>query len=133
MKIHTQFFTQKMSQSTVFANCNFKKKFGTGGQDFDVIDLMAGTTPTPIYTFSSTDREFCFSVTITDDMRFEAHEGFTVLARENPPSYSDLELFIIQNDTVTIWIEDTDRKLFSVYAFEGCMISVVTCCEASCC
>ena len=96
-----------------------------------MINLL--TRPTPIYIFSFTNREFCFSVTITNDVRLEADEVFTVLAHENPPFYTDLESFIIQNDTVTIWIEDTDRKLFSVYAFEGCMISVVTWCEAPCC
>ena len=122
-----------MSQSTVLANCNFNIFFDTGGQDFDVINFMAGTTPTPIHTFSSTNRDFCFNVTITNDMRFEANEVFTVLARENPPFHGDLESFIIQNDTVTITVEDTDRKLFSVYIFESCMISVVTWCEAPCC
>ena len=80
------------------------------------------------FQFNSTDREFCFRVNITDDMSFEVNEVFTVVARENVTDQS----VILQNDTVTITVEDTDRKLFSVYIFEGCMISVVTWCEAPC-
>ena len=59
--------------------------------------------------FSSTDREYCFSVTISDDMRYEANEVFTVVASglfdENPLS--------VTNDTVRITVEDADRT-FSV-------------------
>ena len=66
-------------------------------------------------------------MTITDDNQFEANEMFSVVARENPPSYSDIQSFVIQSDTVIITIEDTDRTF---YAFEGCILCVVIWCEA---
>ena len=73
-----------------------------------MIDL---TQPISIFTFSVTDREFCFSVTIIDDIQFEANEVFTIVARENPPLYTDIALFMIPTDTVQITVEDTDSKL----------------------
>ena len=62
-----------------------------------------------IFLFGATNREYCFSVIISDDNRFEANEVFTVVARENPPFFTDLQFFVIQNDTVTITVEDADR------------------------
>ena len=59
-----------------------------------------------IFLFGATNREYCFSVIISDDNRFEANEVFTVVARENPPFFTDLQFFVIQNDTVTITVED---------------------------
>ena len=66
------------------------------------------TTLMGIFLFGATNREYCFSVIISDDNRFEANEVFTVVARENPPSFID-QSFVIQNDTVTITVEDADR------------------------
>ena len=74
-----------------------------------MIDLS--TSPLPIFLFSSNNREYCFNVTITNDNRLEANEMFTVLAREDPPIYSDLASFVIQRDTVNITVEDNDGKL----------------------
>ena len=67
------------------------------------------------YLFSATNREFCFIVTITDDIALESNEVFTVVARENPPFFTDLPSFSIQDDTVTVTVLDTDRKFIFYY------------------
>ena len=71
--------------------------YATGGLDFDVTILPSST-----FAFSHTQREHCFSVTITDDKQVETDEVFTVVVRFQWP-------FMIQNDTVTITVQDTDR------------------------
>ena len=63
--------------------------------------------------FGYTRREYCFSVTISDDMRLEANEVFTVVA-----SGFDENFLSVTNDTVRITVEDADRT-FSVSFMQG--------------
>lgn len=63
------------------------------------------------FQFDTDHREHCLDMAIRDDNFFESDETFAVVARENPPLFTDIQGFIILVDTVSITVHDDDSKL----------------------
>ena len=72
----------------------------------EVIPRSTDVNLNGIFFFTNDDSRHCFNVTIIDDDVFEGNEFFTVVARENPPFFTDINGVNIDpnrsNVTITI-------------------------------